>query len=218
MEPDLSGVDPLAYNLATRVCVGDALTRSASMFPDRAAVLDRGVVVSYRELDDAAEALAASLLGAGLTAHEPVALLTGNSWQTLATYFACAKAGLVAMPINVQLSSADIAWILSDAGARLVVVDAALTPILATLGDVLEGATIVVVADSAASVPQGAAAWSDLAVRRGGSRVEVVIEDRDVVQCLYTSGTTSRPKGVLVSHLSVFVAGMTDALAMDHRW
>ncbi|MGC8510600.1 MAG: AMP-binding protein [Acidimicrobiales bacterium] len=219
MEPDLSGVDPLAYNLATRVSVGDALTRSASMFPDRAAVIDRGAVVSYRELDDAAEAVGASLLDLGLAAHEPVALLTGNSWRTLATYFACAKSGLVAMPINVQLSPADIAWILTDAGARLVVVDVALTPILATLGDVLEELRIVVVGEGA-SAPGlvGALAWSDLAARHDGSRVEVVIEDRDVVQCLYTSGTTSRPKGVLVSHLSVFVAGMTDALAMEHRW
>ncbi|EQD46077.1 hypothetical protein B1B_12757, partial [mine drainage metagenome] len=57
MEPDLSGVDPLAHNLATRVCVGDALTRSASMFPERPAVVDRGTVVSYRELDGTAEAL-----------------------------------------------------------------------------------------------------------------------------------------------------------------
>jgi acyl-CoA synthetase (AMP-forming)/AMP-acid ligase II len=219
MRPDPTGVDPLAYNLATRVCVGDALTRSASMFPDRAAVIDRGVVISYRELDDAAEALAASLLDRGVAAHEPVALLTGNSWRTLATYFACAKANLVATPINVQLSPADIAWIIADAGARLVVVDAAFTPILATLGDALDGLRIVVVdADAAASGLAGAVAWSDLAVRRDDSRVEVLIEDRDIVQCLYTSGTTSRPKGVLVSHVSVFVAAMTDALAMEHRW
>ncbi len=219
MEPDLSDVDPLAYNLATRVCVGDALTRSASMFAQRAAVIDRGTVVTYRELDDAAEALGASLLDLGVAPREPVAMLMGNSWRTLATYFACAKAGVVAMPINVQLSPADIAWIIADAGARLVVVDAAFTPILSALGD-SHGDVQIVVADgdaTASSLPD-AVSWTDLATRRDRPRVEVVIEDRDAVQCLYTSGTTSRPKGVLVSHVSVLVAGMTDALSMEHRW
>ncbi len=219
MEPDLSGVDPLAHNLATRVCVGDALTRSASMFPERPAVVDRGTVVSYRELDGTAEALGRALLDRGVAPREPVALLMGNSWRMLATYFACAKAGVVAMPINVQLSPADIAWIIADAGARLVVVDAAFTSILASLGDSLSEMSVVVVgADATAPGRADAVAWSDLTVGRDGSRVEVLIEDHDIVQCLYTSGTTSRPKGVLVSHLSVFVAAMTDALAMEHRW
>ncbi len=219
MEPDLSGVDPLAYNLATRVCVGDALTRSASMFPTRAAIIDRGVVIRYHELDDAAEALGASLLRLGVAPHEPVAMLTGNSWRTVATYFACAKAGVVAMPINVQLSATDIAWIIADAGARVAVVDTTFTSVVAALHDTLSELEVVIVdGDVASTGLPTARAWSDLATRRDQSRVEVMIEDRDIVQCLYTSGTTSRPKGVLVSHVSVFVAGMTDAFAMEHRW
>src|SRR5699024_405858 len=60
--------------------------------------------------------------------------------------------------------------------------------------------------------------WSDLADRASPAPVEVVVEDRDTVQCLYTSGTTSNPKGVLTSHASVLVGGMTNAMQIGHRW
>jgi len=101
MKPDMSGLSELEINLATRVSVGDALTRSARMFGARAAVLDRGTTVTYRDLDTAAESVGRALLDAGLERQQPVAMLMGNSWQFLATYFGCAKAGLVAMPVNL---------------------------------------------------------------------------------------------------------------------
>ncbi len=212
MDADLSGVDPLAYNLATRLNVGDALTRSAHQFPDRVAVLDRGVAVTYAQLEATAEALAATWRDHGATPGTPVALLMTNSWKFLAAYFACARAGLVALPVNVTLTREDIAWILADAGVRYALVDEALAP----LADALPpGATPVVVSTGAAGPAR--IGWEEATVAPT-EPVAVLVEDRAAVQCLYTSGTTSRPKGVLVSHLSVMVAGLTNALAIGHAW
>jgi acyl-CoA synthetase (AMP-forming)/AMP-acid ligase II len=221
MKPDLSGLNPLHVNLATRVCVGDALGRSAAMFADRAAVIDRGTSVSYERLDSTAEALAASLLRLGCERQSPVTMLMGNSWRFLATYFACAKSGLVAMPVNVLLTPSDIEWIISDSGSRTIIVDDAFVTLLERLLPGLAAVdTVIVVGDAAATAINGreVSSWADLTADLAGAPVEVVVEDRDALQCLYTSGTTSRPKGVLVSHVSVLIAGLANALMMEYRW
>ena len=219
MKPDLSGLDPLDVNLATRACVGDAIGRSAAMFPDRIAVRDRGEEVTYRRLDEVAEALAASLHRIVGARQVPVTMLMGNSWQFFATYFACAKSSLVAMPVNVTLTPADIEWIIADAASPVVVVDAAFAALLERLlANLTTVTTVIVVGDAPLSSDHAVIVrWDDLATG-DGSELAVLVEDRDTVQCLYTSGTTSRPKGVLVSHLSVLVASLTNALIMEHRW
>ncbi len=219
MKPDLSGLDPLDVNLATRACVGDAIGRSAAMFPDRIAVRDRGEAVTYRRLDEVAEALAASLHRIVGARQVPVTMLMGNSWQFFATYFACAKSSLVAMPVNVTLTPADIEWIIADAASPVVVVDAAFAALLERLlANLTTVTTVIVVGDAPLSSDHAVIVrWDDLATG-DGSELAVLVEDRDTVQCLYTSGTTSRPKGVLVSHLSVLVASLTNALIMEHRW
>lgn len=219
MKPDLSGLDPLDVNLATRACVGDAIGRSAAMFPERIAINDRGEAITYRRLDETAEALAASLHRIVGEPQTPVTMLMGNSWRFIATYFACAKASLVAMPVNVTLAPADIEWIINDAASPVVVVDAPFVPVLEhLLADLVTVTTVVVVGDASLTSDHAVVTRFDDLASGGGEAVAVLVEDRDTVQCLYTSGTTSRPKGVLVSHLSVLVASLTNALMMEHRW
>lgn len=218
MRPDLSGVDPLDYNLATRFTVGDLLARSAQLFPDRVAVVDpSGRQVSYADLDTAANAVGRSLLERGLERQQPVALLMGNSWRFVASFFGCAKAGLVAMPVNVVLSPGDIAWIVADSGATAVVADRANLPLLAAVLATNPAVEHVIV--SGEDPPPEVAGrrverWDDL--MGDGSPLEVLVEDRDIVHCLYTSGTTARPKGVLASHLAVHVAVLSNALEVGH--
>jgi acyl-CoA synthetase (AMP-forming)/AMP-acid ligase II len=221
MKPDLSAVQPLHHNLATRASVGDALTRSARMFGARNALIDRGRAVTYRQLDDAAESLARALLDSGVDRQQPAAMLMDNSWQFIATYFACAKAGLVALPVNVALAPDDIGWILRDAGTAAVIADAENARLLEKALPGLDTAKTVVVAggaDSPAAIAgHEVLTWEQLA-GGDGEPVQVFVDDRDIVQCLYTSGTTSRPKGVLTSHTSVLIGGMTNALMQGATW
>lgn len=224
MRPDLSAVQPLEFNLATRASVGDALTRSARMFFARDAIVDRGHAVTYRQLDDAAESLAHSLLDAGIGRQQPVAMLMDNSWQFVATYFACAKAGLVALPVNVALAPDDIGWILRDSGTAAIVADAGYARLLGQILPNLDTVQHVVLLNAAGRDACGAiagretTAWERLAEAMVGEQVAVFVDDRDIVQCLYTSGTTSQPKGVLTSHLSVLIGGMTNALIQQANW
>ncbi len=219
MKPDLAGLDPLDVNLATRTCVGDALARSAAIFADRPAVIDHGEVVTYGALDAAADAFATSLLEHGAQRQSAVTLLMGNSWRFIATYFACARAGLVAMPLNVTLTTSDLAWIVNDARSTTLVVDDAWLGLLERLLPELPNVTNVVIVGvgEVANTTADVTRWDALAAKAAPAP-RVLVEDRDTVQCLYTSGTTSRPKGVLVSHVSVLVAGLTNALMMEYRW
>ncbi|TWP33958.1 AMP-binding protein [Leekyejoonella antrihumi] len=220
MKPDLSLLQPLDVNLATRVNVGDSLSRGAAQFPSRAAIIDQGTSVSYGALNDAAERTAAALLDLGIEHQEPVAMVMSNSWQVLAVYYGCAKAGLVALPMNFLLAPTDQRWILADAGARIAVVSADLVP---TLEEVLADApgieTVIVVGDGPTQVAgRDTHDWQRLLDARDGHTVEVAVDDRDTVQCLYTSGTTSRPKGVLISHVSLQIALLSNAIIANHRW
>ncbi|GII24817.1 class I adenylate-forming enzyme family protein [Planosporangium mesophilum] len=218
MRPDLSGIDPLHLNLATRFCVGDLLTRTTQLFAHRTAIVDREEEISYGRLNAAAEAVGRGLLDAGVRRQEPVAFLLGNSWRFAATFFGCAKAGLVALPVNLMLPPDDIAWILSDSGTRTVVADPAFVPLLEAVLPSLPAITTVVLTgdDAPASIAgRQVLRWDDVAA--DPTPLEVMVSDRDTLHCLYTSGTTARPKGVLTSHLSVYVAVLSNALQVEHR-
>lgn len=191
----------LALNLIRRTCVGDVLTRSAERLPDKPALVDGPDELTYRELDRRANAIGRSLLGLGLERQEMVAILSRNSWELVVTYFACAKAGLIAQPINLGLKPDEIAYVLEETGARALVVEDALVDLAAELPPVEH-----------AFVTGGS---FERLLAADGSPLEVFVDDRDAVQCLHTSGTTSLPKGALTSHLAVTITALSAALQLD---
>ncbi|MEO9240537.1 MAG: class I adenylate-forming enzyme family protein, partial [Jatrophihabitantaceae bacterium] len=98
--------------------------------PDRAradgqaiAIDDRGVQVSYAELDERSAAAARRLLAAGLRAGDRIATLTGNSAEHVVLFFACARAGLVLVPLSWRLTPVELAEQLADAQPALLCVE-----------------------------------------------------------------------------------------------
>ncbi|EKP95270.1 long-chain-fatty-acid--CoA ligase [Thermaerobacter subterraneus] len=241
-EGDAPSLD-LALNLIQRVCAGDILTRTAQRYPGKTAIVDihGGRTLTYAELNRYANRVGRALLGLGLGHQDKVAIMARNTWQFVVTYFACAKAGLIAMPVNLGLRPEEIGYVLHDAGARVVVAEGIFRTALEAAASRLPAIQRVYLTEVDPATEFTAGHVQFLAFDRllagppaqasspgggppggGGPRagldpddaeLEVFIADRDTVQCLYTSGTTSLPKGVLTSHLAVTITALASAVA-----
>ena len=113
----------LARNLIQRINVGDSLTRSAAARPDQPAVVDGDRRWSYAEFNGWVNQLAHGLAARGLRRGDALGLASGNSAEFLAVYFACAKLGLVCVPVNLGWRPEEVAYVLDHSGARGLVVE-----------------------------------------------------------------------------------------------
>ena len=209
----------LQHNLVQRVNLGDSLTRSAHRTPERDAVVDGERRLTYREFDDAVNALAQGLIARGYAVGDALALMSGNSLEFLVTYYACAKAGIVVVPISLVWRAHEITYVLGHSRAKGIVVEAHLLDSLgASLRDRPDLDLLIAPGTaSAEELARLAAEQTTLAEVAAGQPPgppEVVIADRAPLSYMYTSGTTSAPKGVVSSHLALYLGSLTAAHEM----
>jgi fatty-acyl-CoA synthase len=210
---------------ARRQTMGDLLRRSAVRHPARTAIVDGDVRVTYAELDEAVNRAANALAERGLVKGDRLALLGHNSLGFVITYFACARLGLICVPVNYMLGAAELAYILDHAGATAMVAEDMLLP-LAEAGIEAAGREQLVsvrgvIGDALACArgrsPLGKPGWEPVAgwaAHPDATEPQVELGDDDPVELLYTSGTESRPKGTILTsrsliaqHTSCFVDG-----------
>lgn len=205
----------LQRNLAQRINVGDALTRSAAARPDHLALVDGEKRLTYAQFDAWVNRLAHGLLARGYAVGDALALASGNSAEFLAVYYACAKTGVVCVPINLGWRADEVAYVLRHSQARGLVVESQLAATMAEATAQVPTVSDVVVAPGTGTVEPGATTIDDLTVD-DHSPPEVAIDDRAPLSYLYTSGTTSFPKGVVGTHLAIHLESMSAAL--DSSW
>jgi fatty-acyl-CoA synthase len=173
------------------------LDHHASRSPDRSLTVFDGKTTTYAEMADRARALAGGLHGNGVQPGDVVALLSYNRPEFLETMFAASYLGAIVMPINWRLAPAEIRYILEHSEARALVCDRELIGVAdqATegLGDGLLRSSI------GADRAEG---WTRLADLESGAPVvpRLPTDPDDVHRLMYTSGTTGRPKGVMITH------------------
>ena len=206
----------LQRNLIERVNLGDMLTRSAELHPQRIAIVDGARRTTYLELDEQVTRLGHALLGLGLQRGDVVGVMARNCRELLVCYFACARAGLICAPANLGLRPAEIAWCFRDSRARVLIAETTLR----AHADVVAAEQLPElkhhfwIRSTAHEEPPGPTL--DALIASGSCEpLEVWVGDRDPAQLLYTSGTTAQPKGVLTSHLAATMAGLAGALALE---
>src|SRR5271169_1143480 len=195
----------LARNLIGRINVGDSLTRSAATRPGQLAVVDGDRRFTYADFNAYVNRLAYGLARLGYERGATLALASGNSADFLAVYFACAKLGVVCVPVNLGWRPDEVAYVLGHSRARGMVVEtqlvAAMRDAIAKVPEVLD----VIVAPGTGDGYEPSPAdrtWTSigaLGAHDHAGEPERFVDDRDALSYLYTSGTTSFPKGVLGS-------------------
>jgi acyl-CoA synthetase (AMP-forming)/AMP-acid ligase II len=212
----------LARNLIQRVNIGDSLTRSAAARPSHPAVVDGDRRWTYAEFNALVNRLAHGLAGLGYERADALGIASGNSAEFLAIYYACAKLGVVAVPINLGWRPDEVAYVLDHSSARGLAVETQLVAGLQeAIGKVAGIAEVIVLPGLTAPYETEPAernwtTFADLEATSHASEPECVVDDRDALSYLYTSGTTSFPKGVVGTHLGIYLESMSAAL--DSGW
>ncbi|OBG43825.1 acyl-CoA synthetase [Mycolicibacterium fortuitum] len=193
--------------------LADIPRRSARKQPDKTAIIDGDVVLSFAEFDHLVDRAAAALHENGLLPGARVALLSRNCWQYAVLAFATARAGVVLVPINFMLTPEEISYILGHSHATGFIVEDDLVPV-AEQAMVSSAVTRkVALTSTGGSSPSGWASFDEW-LTTTADVPDCRIDDDQLLRVMYTSGTESRPKGVMHSsrslmwqYISTIVAG-----------
>ncbi|MGV9737505.1 acyl-CoA synthetase [Rhodococcus aetherivorans] len=188
--------------------VDGVLHRSAARFPHRTALRFGDRTLTYRELDDAVTRAAARLRALGLNQGDRVAAYGTNSDAYVVGYLAVARAGLVHVPINYALRGEELSYLLGQSGARAVLVDPALAGNLEQVLADVPAEHVLPLRDADDSLLTAACAGEV-------PELDVTVSDADLVQLLYTSGTTSKPKGAMMPHRALVHEYTSSIVALD---
>jgi fatty-acyl-CoA synthase len=191
--------------------VGRVLERTARRVPDRLGLTFGERSWSYAELDRAVGRVAAGLLGLGLVAGDRVAAFGKNSDAYLLLYLGCARAGLVHVPINFNARSTELAYLLTQSEPAAVFCDPELEEYANAVADATGSVRRGSLRDGAAE--HDVLRWAT--DERAVAHEENGVRDDDLVQLLYTSGTTSQAKGAMLTHRALVHEYMSCIAALD---
>ena len=183
------------------------LRRSAYVFPDKIAVVHGDRRYTYRQFEERANRLASGLRAAGLRHLDRVAFICPNTPAMLEAHFGVPAAGLVLVAINTRLNSDEIGYILKHSGAKFVFVDHELEGLVKPLD--LAGVRVIRVDDTGAAGDP----YEDFLAAASPEPGEPWIEDEmETLSINYTSGTTGRPKGVMIHHRGGYLNAVGELL------
>jgi len=179
----------------------DYLDYQAREHPDKDFAILGDRKVTYAEALKEANRVANAMAGAGLEIGDRVAVLSKNSIEFVILFYAASKAGVVLVPLNYRLAPPEWAYIINDSGAKMLIAAAEYAP---PLDGIRPGLNTV--GRFVATGGDGVQGWDDFEGWRAGHPAtppdRIITDQHDVYQ-MYTSGTTGRPKGAVLTHSAV---------------
>lgn len=178
--------------------VGEMLTSAAARTPDKTAIIFRDQPTSYAEFNRRSNQVANALMALGIQKGDRVGLLLHNIPLFMEAYYGILKIGGVVVPMNVLYKAGEVAYIMQDSGAKALLTFAPFAPVaLAAAAQAPEIKDVIVAAPVA--VP-GARSWAQVIGAAPETPPAVAIDESDLAVLSYTSGTTGRPKGAMLTH------------------
>jgi len=176
--------------------------RSLSLYPEREAVVDGALRLTYREFFERCDRWSTALQRMAVTKGDRVAYLASNTHAQLESFYAVPQVGAVVVPINFRLKPIEIVYIINHSGAKVVCADA---DYLETIDSIRESCVGVEQFVALEGKGDGWLQYESLIEAEEPSFASLSIDEGDLLAINYTSGTTSRPKGVMITHRNAYM-------------
>ena len=197
-----------------RLVLGEVLARNARREPHRTAVVFGDSSLTFAELDSRVNRLANALAERGVGHGDKVAVLMYNRLEVVESFFACQKLGACPVPVNFRLAPSELAYILEDSDSVAVLTDDQLTSLaLESTADVAAVRFVATTGEPAG----GAESYEELLASGAPEDPAAVVDEDDLAFLMYTSGTTGRPKGAMLTHQNLLSNTINWILEMEAR-
>jgi len=178
--------------------LGQILEETVRRVPQKEALVCEGTRWNYRDFDHRVNSLAASLAKKlGVQKGDRVSMLQGNSSEWAVSFFALSRLGAISVPLNTRFKSEELKYMINDSGSKAVIFDPEFAPIIEEIKKDL-GSVSHLVRTGPEKSP-GIHSFAEL-LQEKGNPPAVNIDEEDLNSIFYTSGTTGRPKGAMMSH------------------
>ena len=191
------------------------IRRHAFMTPDKPALKFLGNVTTWKELDERSRAFAAALSRRGVQFGDRVLIVLLNRSEYVEAVLGANLIGAIPVPVNIRMSPAEVAFLVNDSGAKVIVTETLLAP-LADAAGAATGAiehTIVV----GGSDKENHLDYESLVAEDSSDLEEIDVPEDTVALIMYTSGTTGKPKGAMLTHTNMQAQAVTCLQALQTR-
>jgi len=178
--------------------------RAETLFGNKVGVIDGDKRFTYAEFGERSRRLAAVIRDQGVRRGEVVSFLTYNTHHLLEAYYGALQAGAILNPINIRLHPNDIAYVLNHAESRSLFFHKDFTPMVEAMRPGLETVRELTVLEPDGT-PPFAGEYEALLGRTAPLRDDPDVDENSMAELFYTSGTTGRPKGVALTHRSLYL-------------
>ncbi|WP_406234728.1 fatty-acid--CoA ligase FadD5 [Nocardia sp. NBC_01009] len=209
-----TGVKPLDEPIRSRRNHwNNQIAAHAQMRPDAVAIRFRGVDTTWQQLNERSLKFADALARRGVGFGDRVLILALNYPEYVEAVFGITAIGAIAVPVNFRLTPPEVAYIVGDSGAKVIVTDTMLQPLAAAVqgqAPALESCIVI-----GGKTADGVFGYDDVLVEGGAPHTPLDIPEDTPALIMYTSGTTGSPKGAVLSHANMNAQSLTCIRAMD---
>ncbi|MEF8943099.1 MAG: long-chain-fatty-acid--CoA ligase [Desulfohalobiaceae bacterium] len=190
------------------------LKRAVKLYPEKDAVVDGQIRLTYREVEDRVNRVVQALDSLEIPFGARVAFLDYNTYRYMELYFGLAQSKRIILPLNIRLFPDDYTYILNDAEADMIIFHSDFKPVLQQIKDQLQTVSRFYIAEGEADQEWIDGTYEELI--RGSSNAPACYEpedENDILNLYYTSGTTGRPKGVMLTHRNIYANALSTIIS-----